>query len=469
MKLATSLVALVAAAASYTVNSDVHKSFSEKQSADLILRFPTYGRVNYDSNGMSGGDRRQFVKYTLVRHSEPFQAPVMAFFKEQGMVKIRGFWIDNTVLIRGASPMLFETLRTKFASTLVEIDVDKDEYFIDMPVVENVEVIDDKAFLEWGIVMIDAPAAWEITQGEGTSLATIDTGARYTHVALNANYRGNLGNGYDHDYNWHDPRDTQRVPFDNNGHGTHTTGTMSGGNGIGVAPESKWIAAKGCASSSCSTADLTSSFEYCLCPTRQDGSDPDCSQGVDVVSNSWGGGRGSSTYIPWIEASVSAGQHVIFSQGNSGSNCNTANSPGDLNLVIGVGSTDSNDRLSSFSSRGPGVGTATHPLQKPDVSAPGSSVRSAYHTGDTAYATLSGTSMACPHVAGVAGLMLSANPSIDYDLLREVISKEGETKFNSPVGGQTTCGGVSYDAIPNYHYGYSRLDANTSTVLASEA
>jgi len=325
-------------------------------------------------------------------------------------------------------------------------------------------------FLEWNIELINTPDAWNTTTGEGITVSNIDTGVLYTHEALIANYRGNNGGSFDHDYNWFDPRGVQQQPYDNNGHGTHTMGTIAGSQdtGIGVAPGSKWIAAKGCASSSCSNADLIASAEYVVCPTRQGGEEEDCTKGADLVSNSWGGGRGSSTYKTYIQAWLDAGMVPLFSQGNSGSSCSTANSPGDLGLVIGIGSTDKNDALSSFSSRGPGIGSADFPLQKPDISAPGEAVRSSYPTSNSAYASLSGTSMACPHVAGLVALMLSANPSLSVDSVREILFSTAEQDLETPKGGQTSCDGVAWDNFPSYHYGHGRIDASAAVNAASK-
>jgi subtilisin family serine protease len=316
--------------------------------------------------------------------------------------------------------------------------------------------------VEWNIDLIGAPDVWNVTKGYEITLANIDTGVRFTHQSLVRRYRGNLGTGgYDHDYNWFDPSG-QRVPYDNNGHGTHTMGTIVGDDlvsGIGVAPEALWIAAKGCASSSCSNAHLIASFQYLFAPTRQDGTQPDVGMAPDVISNSWGGGQGSTTFLPYIEPCVEAGITVTFSQGNSGSGCGTANSPGDLDVVIGVGSTTSADQLSSFSSRGPGPNRADFNVQKPDISAPGDRVLSSYYTSDTAYATLSGTSMACPHVTGLIGLMLDLQPNLDVPEIREIIDQTAFNRMNAPVGGLTTCSGVPYTTYPNYHYGYGRIDA----------
>jgi len=401
--------------------------------------------------------------YTELRElATATQADLLASIKARGF-SARTMWINNSLYIKAATPALIQELRN--LKNAIEIYADTEVARIDEPMVEQ-EIHEVKGGLraQWNIELINAPAVWgNYTNGQGVTLANIDTGVRYTHEALFANYRGYNNGNYDHDYNWYDPREVQFSPYDNNGHGTHTMGTSAGSaeTGIGVAPGAQWIAAKGCASSSCSNADLMGSFQYLLAPTRQEDYDGegDVTKAPTVINNSWGGGRGSSTYLSYIQPHVEAGTVVVFSQGNSGSACSTANSPGDLYLVIGVGSTDSSDRLSSFSSRGPGIGTDTFPLQKPDISAPGSSVYSSYPTTDTSYATLSGTSMAAPHVTGLVALLRAHNPSLTVDEITQILKDTATHNVGAPTGGQTTCAGVAYTDWPNYHYGYGRIDA----------
>ena len=113
--------------------------------------------------------------------------------------------------------------------------------------------------IEWGVNKINAPNVWSSynVRGEGIVVANIDSGVQFDHPALARQYRGRLANGtFDHNYNWFDPSricgNPSVAPCDNDGHGTHTMGTMVGddgaGNQIGVAPAARWIAAKGCES-----------------------------------------------------------------------------------------------------------------------------------------------------------------------------------------------------------------------------
>jgi hypothetical protein len=134
----------------------------------------------------------------------------------------------------------------------------------------------------------------------------------------------------DHNHNWWDPADfcgEGSPPCDWHGHGTHTTGTTTGGTGdeeIGVAPGAKWILAAGCCASD---ASLLSSLQWMLAPTDLSGNDPDPSKRPDVVNNSWGGPGGSQVFYDVIEALAAAGVVPVFSAGNSGSACGTLGCP----------------------------------------------------------------------------------------------------------------------------------------------
>jgi len=227
---------------------------------------------------------------------------------------------------------------------------------------------------------------------------------------------------------------------------------------IGVAHGARWIAAKGCAGWSCSIYDLSASAQFVMCPTKQDGKATDCSKGADVVSNSWGGGQGDTWFKPHVEAWRAAGIVPVFSQGNSGPRCGSANSPADLKLVIGVGSSNKNFQLSRFSSRGPGVSRPDFGKMKPDITAPGEAVVSSFNDGK--YRSLSGTSMASPHVSGLIGLILAANPTLEYDQVYAIMTKTSMTKqLKEPLGGITSCGGLGHEEFPNYFYGHGLIDA----------
>ncbi|ODM92449.1 Serine protease AprX [Orchesella cincta] len=247
---------------------------------------------------------------------------------------------------------------------------------------------------EWGIEKIEADAAWTLPGGNNGQGIVVgvqrDGGIRMT---------------------------TLPVPPMEMGHGTHTMEQLL----VEERPSLNVV--------NSSLVQLT------------DGSNADCDQAPNLVSNSWGGGQGATFYNAVINAWRAANIVPIFAQGNAGPSCATANSPGDSSSVIGVGATTAADGIASFSSLGPAVGGGV----KPDVSAPGQNVRSAWSTSDESYSTISGTSMAAPHVAGAAALLLSRDPSLSYDQVKNLLQNNADRDLQTA----DTCGGIPSDTFPN--------------------
>ena len=162
----------------------------------------------------------------------------------------------------------------------------------------------------------------------------------------------------------YDPYDQTAKPADGVGHGTHTTANIAG-KAVGVAPGAKWVACKGCSTSSCTEEALVGCGQWVACPTDVDGQNEDCSQAPHISSNSWGGGQGDPFYNAVIDLWHAAGITPVFANGNSGPNCGTANSPADQN-VIAIGATNNAHTASIFSSKGPSVDDVI----KPDFCAP---------------------------------------------------------------------------------------------------
>ncbi|MEN6603833.1 MAG: S8 family serine peptidase, partial [Bryobacteraceae bacterium] len=289
------------------------------------------------------------------------------------------------------------------------------------------------------------------TTGAAIVVANIDTGVLYTHEALYRQYRGyNSATGtYTHTGNWYDPSGRYEAPNDGNGHGTHTMGTMVGDDGgsnkIGVAPGARWIACRGCRTSSCFNFDLTACAQWMV-----DIGKP------DVVNNSWGGGGGDSWYQSYVNGWVATGIFPAFSNGNSGPACSTAGSPGDYPNSFASGATDVNDAIASFSSRGP----STFGAIKPDVSAPGVSILSSYRTSPTSYATMSGTSMASPHTAGTVALVWSAAPAYKGQPGSTATLLKNSAK---QIPFSDDCG---TSGVPNNTYGYGLIDASAAVQAA---
>jgi subtilisin family serine protease len=397
----------------------------------------------------------RWVFQELTRTAEVSQARLRALLDARG-VDYTPYWISNVIRVVGDRALAEELAAHPDVSHL-EVD---STYHIVEPT-ERVDSSGDNGVtaVEWGVANINADDVWAQfgVTGEGIVVANIDTGVRYTHAALVDKYRGNLGGGvFDHNYNWFDPANIcpGDAPCDNNNHGTHTMGTMVGDDGgtnqIGVAPGARWIAAKGCETNSCSTASLLASGQWVVAPTDLNGNNPDPAMAPHIVNNSWGGGRGDRWYEDTINAWVAAGIFPMFSAGNSGPACNTANSPGDNIPAYAVGAYDINNNIASFSSRGfSGVDGTTI---KPNISAPGVAVRSATAASNTSYGSFSGTSMASPHASGVVALVWSAAP----DLIGDVAATRALLDATARDTSNLTCGGTPDN---NNVFGEGRIDA----------
>lgn len=391
--------------------------------------------------------RGRFVVDALKATAERSQAGVRGYLR--GMkVDFTPYWVENKIYIPNGTYELARNLalRPEVAAIIAE------EVFTLPPVQPGADSSINA--IAWGVAKIKADQVWSQynATGAGIVVGGNDTGVQYTHPALVRQYRGNLGSTYDHSASWKDPTNTcGAAPCDNNGHGTHTAGTMVGETAdlverIGVAPGAKWIACKGCEGSSCSGSYLIACAQWFMDPKGNG----DASLQPDVVNNSWGGGGGNSWYQSYVTNWRAAGIFPAFSAGNSGPNCGTVGSPGDYPISFASGATDSADVIASFSSRGPSL----FGVIKPDISAPGVSIRSSLPTNT--YGNYSGTSMASPHTAGLVALIWSAAPSYRGNIAgTEAIIKSAA----APLTSSQTCGGVPGTSIPNNTYGSGRIDA----------
>ncbi|MCK9224680.1 MAG: S8 family serine peptidase [Candidatus Muirbacterium halophilum] len=236
---------------------------------------------------------------------------------------------------------------------------------------------------------------------------------------------------------------------DNNGHGSHVAGTIAGGKlsgkNIGIAPESKLIIAKGIASKGTRASYLLDAMEYMIDP---DGN-PNTNDYPRAVNCSWHSGYGDQNpYYRMLEVWLQTGIVPCFSAGNSGPSASTITKPKEFPGVFASAAIDENKKIASFSSRGPAKYNGKD-VKKPDWASPGVDVYSVRASGG--YTTMSGTSMASPHTTGVVALVLSANPKLTVEDVREILKQSSDD-----------AGDIGYD----YSYGHGNLDAYKAVSLA---
>jgi subtilisin family serine protease len=390
----------------------------------------------------------------------------------------RPFWVSNAIWARGDAGVVEALARRSdvaqiHANPHVKLDV------LAPPKLQDLS--QDAASVEWNIELVRAPEVWAAgVSGQGIIIGGQDTGYDWQHPALIDQYRGWNGTVADHTFNWHDAIHENNPntspgnmcgfdspqPCDDHGHGTHTMGTMVGDDGgnnqIGMAPDAQWIACRNMEQGWGTPATYTECYEWFIAPYPLGGDpmvDGDPAKAPHVINNSWSCPVSEGCTDPDILKDVvenvrEAGIITVHSAGNAGPSCSSVSEPAAIyDASFGVAATSFDDVIAGFSSRGPVTKGDNNPA-KPDISAPGVGVRSSY-PGDL-YTTMSGTSMAAPHVAGLAALIMAAQPDLvgNVDALEQAIMESA-----APLYTDQGCGGDDLDSLPNHVYGWGRIDA----------
>jgi len=317
--------------------------------------------------------------------------------------------------------------------------------------------------LDTSVPSIDVDNVWKNLgmRGEGTVICVIDSGMDGNHTSLddmddnNATQDPKIMAFYDASNSPDDTNGTTR-PFDLDGHGTHVAAVAAGtGHGdpdfryIGVAPGAKLVGVKILAngSTSMSTADATRGIEWAM--SNKD------KFGIQILSMSFGAkfvapgitNDGTSAMSQLAERAVQEGLVVVAAAGNSGPIKRTISPPGDARDVITVGNVQDDHTLTPSSSRGP-VGRPGNSYIKPDVCAPGTDIYSAQANSGSRFVSQTGTSDSCPHVSGVAALMLQALPSLRPQDIMSILRSTAEPGKSFP-----------WQSSPNNDYGYGTINA----------
>lgn len=458
------------------LSNGVKNELLKSEKIDVIIQFHDL-KLNLSSY-KSNWDKTQkgtYIFNALQENTSISQNEVQKWFNNKG-IPFKSNVLINAILVSLDKEQINLVVRRPEVAYLY----DNPEIFVN-PEFRTIENNSLRSASEWGLDKIKAPAVWAMgITGKGIVIGGQDTGYDWTHPDLISSYRGYSKEITRHDYQWFDAIDKAsplskdalnpcgysiKIPCDDDVHGTHTMGTMIGkdssGTSIGVAPGSSWIGARNMERGNGNPFSYLACFDWFLAPRDLAGKNPKPSLAPHVINNSWSCPTSEGcldNHIELFEKAISllrkAGIMVVVSAGNDGSSCETMNEiPVTVSGAFSIGATRSNDSIASFSSRGPALILGKKQI-KPDVSAPGVSVKSAFP--GRKYGSQSGTSMAGPHVAGLAALLFSANPSLigQVDKVEQIIRETSLPLYSSQV-----CSNISGGSYPNPVYGYGRVDA----------
>lgn len=432
MKFFLVIAATLAVAAAGTIDVGLKMKVNSGIVSEAIIELPSIMAQIENSKSLqslTGDAKVSALVSSLQGLTGAAQAPYVTKLEQLGL-KYETFWASNIILVKNLNKAGLEAL-AEFSDDFAVI---RPQFTASVDAVVHDRNTTVHQTVQWGVEKVGAPRAWAKHQGEGVVVGIIDTGVNGGHVALAPAYAGA----------WADPYYNNAQPSDTHGHGSHCIGsTLGRANGVGVAPMARWIACRGLNNQGSGTeAALTTCAQFMITANPK----------PHAVTNSWGGGAGQTWYNSQVSAWRQANIIPVFAIGNSGSGCRTANSPGDQGNLISVGATTTTDAMATFSSRG----TATNGAMKPEVSAPGNQIVSC-GTGTNNYATMSGTSMATPHVAGVIALYLSANPNASYDEVYRQLTTN--VALPTLTNADRNCGlPTPGQDFPNNAFGHGRVD-----------
>jgi subtilisin family serine protease len=416
---------------------------------------------------------RESVIEELKTTSEESQASLIDFLEEQklsgAVINYETFYIVNMIEVTGDKESVEKIASYKEVKSIIpnfEITIPEPESLEpEFPGESNqnlrsysIELHEDNYE---NLTSIKVPEVWDLgVKGKGVVVAVIDTGVNPDHPALSDKWVG-----LDPEYinaGWNDvSTEASQSPMDRNGHGTHIAGTIMGAQAdgtykVGVAPEARWMGIKFFNENNSGSATIAvKAAEWIMAPPDKNGV-PDASLAPDIVNSSWG--HSDSNYHDiheeYIKAWRAAGILPIFSVGNADSTLpngpGSVVSPGSYPNVFTVGAVNNAGEWCDFSLQGPGY----NGVVKPDIMAPGYRILSSYKSS---YAYASGTSMAAPHIAGVAALIKSAKPELTNDQIEEVLRSTADPITTS-----------EFSSVPNNRYGYGRVNALAAVLKVLE-
>jgi subtilisin family serine protease len=381
-------------------------------------------------------ERIYFLQKQLKQHAQKSQSELLKEFSEDPNIEVlQQFWIVNAVHLRIPASYLY------YLQDFPEIrymDSNQPRYRSEQPIkVEKSKK--SSGGIEAGIAAINAPALWQMGYtGRNLIFLSMDTGVFPEHPAIREQY---LGNYRPVNEVWYGMRSDIPTDHASSSHGTHTTGTVLGlekqnNDTIGIAYNAHWIATDPVASDNSEVlapTEFLNVYEWVLNP---DGNMETSHDVPHVINNSWGYDYDMALEFDACNLEEASVYEMIeaadiispFSAGNSGPEASTIGFPAMMAFsewnIFSVGAVNGNTDeypIADFSSRGPGLCVEEEGALKikPEVCAPGVSVRSA--SGQNEYSLLSGTSMACPHVSGAFLLLKEAFPYLNAAILKQAL------------------------------------------------
>ncbi len=379
--------------------------------------------------------RYQTVITTLMNNARETQGPILEYLNSQKNIgkvsEYSAYWIVNMIYMKTTNEII-NMIALRPDVEFMDLD---DELTMDKPLNPSTEFSENTEATQIGLRVIKADSVWaKGFTGQGRTVMNIDNGVNGNHAALNSRWWGNNGRAWYHSWlNVQTPNVNFPAPCGTDYHGSHTMGIMTGrtagGDTIGVAPDARWMAAAvtDCPGAVYPTNNITA-FQWAANPD----SNIATMDYPDAISCSWqdpnaGDQCATSIYRTLLVNIEAVGIGIVFSAGNSGPGASTVTPPKNINLdsinVFCTGAVDGNTAgypIASFSSRGPsicgGVGTLAI---KPEISAPGVNISSC--GSGNSYYTISGTSMASPHVGGAIALLKSVAPFMTGKQIKAVI------------------------------------------------
>jgi len=313
-------------------------------------------------------------KYKIIGFKDKITA-----VESEGILTNHGIKIKKHLPLANACLCLVDEISAGFKSLIAEDNIEfiEDDYVAKIQVLPSTtESLKIKSqSIPWGVSKIEAPSVWKRSQGEGIKVGIIDTGISEQHPDL----KDNIKEAYC-------VIDGTKAD-DDNGHGTHVAGTIAALNNnigvVGVAPKVDIYSVKAFDKKGRGTvSDIIDALNWCV------------ENKVHVINMSFGFGANSRALERAIRAAHKHNIIMVAAAGNSGGS-DSVLYPAKYPEVIAVAASDNEDKAADFSSSGPEV----------NIIAPGVDIPSTYVNQD--YKNLSGTSMACPHVAGACALLMS--------------------------------------------------------------